>query len=218
ACNDGKELAPVPGHDGVTKSAASERALRRAFDGAPPVIPHAAFGPCGSCHSDSGMAVEGVGFSPPSPHARTKGMSAVSRCQQCHVFQTTRAVFADNGFDGLRQDLRRGRRLNALAPPVIPHQILMRENCQPATRDRRRARRSARPTPSGRAAVSAMSSSGRRRSSQDPAEPSFSTPSRAHHFPLAPRPPDRPPPKDADLRPADALAGDRPLVGALVVR
>ena len=130
ACNDGKELAPVPGHDGVTKSAASERALRRAFDGAPPVIPHAAFGPCVSCHSDSGMAVEGVGFSPPSPHARTKGMSAVSRCQQCHVFQTTRAVFADNGFDGLRQDLRRGRRLNALAPPVIPHQILMRENCQ----------------------------------------------------------------------------------------
>ena len=38
-------------------------------------------------------------------------------------------AFVVNNFVGLEQDLRRGPRLNPLAPPTIPHKTFMRENC-----------------------------------------------------------------------------------------
>ena len=115
---------------GVVKTAASVRAARRAFDGAPPVIPHQPNGAaCVSCHNDRGMEVPGLGFAPPSPHRHTAAPSSMSRCEQCHVYALTDQVFRGNEFVGLAQDLRRGPRLNPLAPPVIPHQILLRENC-----------------------------------------------------------------------------------------
>lgn len=126
---DGARVA-VPGAPGKSKTAALLRAERRLYDGAPPVVPHGPFGtPCASCHTTEGVAVEGVGFAPPSPHELTKGMSATSRCEQCHPFAVADDVFAENEFEGLRQDLRKGRRLNPLAPPVMPHGTLMRENC-----------------------------------------------------------------------------------------
>lgn len=124
------EDVAVPGRPGAVKSSADERAARRAYDGAPPVAPHQLFGAaCGSCHTQEGMAVEGVGFAPASPHAATAGMSAVSRCQQCHVLQRSDTIWRESTFSGLRQDLRHGRRLHPLAPPVMPHDVFMRENC-----------------------------------------------------------------------------------------
>ena len=130
ACSPQTDGTSVPGRSGVVKSASAEKAERRLFDGAPPVIPHQPFGAgCISCHTEYGIAVPDIGFSPPSPHVQTAGMSAISRCRQCHVFRQTDGVFVRNSFAGLRQDLRRGRRLNAAAPPVIPHQVFMRENC-----------------------------------------------------------------------------------------
>lgn len=120
----------VPGRAGASKTAAVERAERRAYDGAPPVVAHENFGiTCGECHDSEGMSVDGVGFAPPSPHEITAGMSAISRCTQCHVFSLTDDVFTENSFAGLRQDLRSGARLNAFAPPTLPHKSFMRENC-----------------------------------------------------------------------------------------
>ena len=120
---------------GAGKSGAQARATRRAFDGAPPVIPHDDFGgACGECHGERGVEVAGVGFSPPSPHRATRGLSALSRCRQCHVQQqaarqTGDQVWRGNAFAGLRQDLRHGKRLFDGAPPVMPHPVFMRENC-----------------------------------------------------------------------------------------
>ncbi len=121
----------VPGKPaGTFKSAATVRAARRAYDGAPPVIPHAPFGAaCGSCHGEAGLEVPGVGYSPPSPHAKTAGMGVAIRCQQCHVFAETQEIFRPNAFEGLPQDLRRGTRLHEFAAPVIPHPVFLRENC-----------------------------------------------------------------------------------------
>ena len=56
-------------------------------------------------------------------------MSAISRCRQCHVFRLTEELFVASEFRGLRQDLRKGKRLNPLAPPTVPHKTFMRENC-----------------------------------------------------------------------------------------
>ena len=131
ACSDGSgPSVPVPEHEGASKNEAVVRAARRAYDGAPPVAPHEDFGmECVSCHDLEGLEVEGVGFAPPFPHEGTLGMSAITRCRQCHVFSQTDTLFADNDFVGLRQDLRRGKRLNSIAPPTIPHKTFMRENC-----------------------------------------------------------------------------------------
>lgn len=129
-CGSSPERVDVPERPGVQKTAAVVRAERRAYDGAPPVIAHEDFGiECNSCHTLEGIDLGDEGLAPPFPHQRTLGMSAVSRCQQCHVFSNTDAVFAANSFSGLRQDLRSGARLNPLAPPTIPHRTLMRENC-----------------------------------------------------------------------------------------
>jgi nitrate reductase cytochrome c-type subunit len=124
----------VPGRPGAAKTAAAQRAERRLYDGAPPVIPHEQqSATCTSCHNQEGMAVAGLGFAPPSPHAETAGVGGARYCRQCHVFQQAedpQAVFVANSFEGLPQNLRRGQRLNPLAPPVIPHRVFMRENCR----------------------------------------------------------------------------------------
>ncbi len=131
ACGCAQEsMVAVPDSEGGMKSAAAVRAERRLYDGAPPVVPHENFGmTCTECHNIDGVEVPGVGFAPPQPHADTAGMSSISRCVQCHVFKQSDAVFAASDFVGLQQDLRRGARLNPIAPPTIPHKTFMRENC-----------------------------------------------------------------------------------------
>ena len=128
--NSLRDQVPVPDGQGALKSTPEIRAARRAYDGAPPAIPHENFGiECTSCHNAEGMDLAEIGFAPPMPHEETQGMSALSRCRQCHVFTETQEVFVKNEFVGLRQDLRKGKRLNPLAPPTLPHKTFMRENC-----------------------------------------------------------------------------------------
>jgi cytochrome c-type protein NapB len=75
------------------------------------------------------MDVPGLGFAPPTPHGSTPGMSLASRCQQCHVYKTTDALFVESDFAGAPQSLRRGERLYTGAPPVAPHGLFLREDC-----------------------------------------------------------------------------------------
>src|SRR4051794_22055375 len=80
------------------------RATRRAYDGAPPVIPHAPLGgSCTDCHTTAARILPGLGIAPANPHLRTPGLSAFSRCQQCHVFRTSDELFVETGFRGLAQ-------------------------------------------------------------------------------------------------------------------
>jgi hypothetical protein len=128
-CSDPGKV-PVPDREGAVKSTASVRAERRAYDGAPPIVPHQDFGAaCGGCHDRHGQSVPGVGFAPASPHDNTSKAGATGRCRQCHVFRTTDDLFVASEYEGLAQDLVAGDRATAGAPPRIPHRILMRENC-----------------------------------------------------------------------------------------
>lgn len=128
-CGDA-DTVPVPNQEGAVKSAALVRADRRAYDGAPPTIPHEPFGmDCSSCHNPRGMPVSGVGFAPASPHEGTARVGGTTRCRQCHVFATDDGTFVDSEYEGFRQDLRAGGRATPGAPPTIPHRTLMRENC-----------------------------------------------------------------------------------------
>jgi cytochrome c-type protein NapB len=125
------DRVPVPGAEGTLKSIGEARAVRRLYDGAPPVIPHEVFGAdCGACHDARGTALRGVGFAPAAPHEGTAGADGMIRCRQCHVSALTDQLFVESSFQALRQDLRGGARLYQGAPPTIPHDVFMRENCQ----------------------------------------------------------------------------------------
>jgi cytochrome c-type protein NapB len=108
------------------------RAARRAFDGAPPVIPHpvtaGGVAECLACH-ESGLML-GELRARPMPHA------AFTSCTQCHVTEAAappvdgerRTVGTGSDFTPLESP-RAGVRAWAGAPPAIPHSTQLRERC-----------------------------------------------------------------------------------------
>jgi cytochrome c-type protein NapB len=125
-------LDPVVQTDADKRHALDARAARRAYDGAPPTIPHAVaqMGPpeCVSCHEKGGVIAGRV--APRPSHA------AYASCTQCHVVEADprppaapRAEpLAGNSFAGAASP-DRGDRAWAGAPPTIPHATLMRTEC-----------------------------------------------------------------------------------------
>ncbi|MCA8951134.1 MAG: diheme cytochrome c precursor [Planctomycetes bacterium] len=119
----------VPG-DAATKLAdLAARAERRAYNGAPPTIPHRVdprdATTCVACHGPEGLRLGDV-TARPMPHAH------LANCTQCHVARQPVAAeeqrWLDNDFAGLPAPTA-GHRAYPGAPPVIPHAVHMRENC-----------------------------------------------------------------------------------------
>lgn len=105
------------------------RAQRRAYNGAPPTIPHR-IDPvdttsCYACHSESGMRVGDV-VARPIPH------EYYASCTQCHVPQhpvtPDEMPWLENSFAGMPAPTQ-GERAWIGAPPTIPHTTSMRTNC-----------------------------------------------------------------------------------------
>ncbi len=119
-----------------TSRAASihERKSRRAYDGAPPVVPHPiaqdSSASCLACHSE-GLTVKDK-VAPKMSHAQ------YTSCTQCHVPALGSRIplmeasllepLSANTFSGLDAPLK-GSRAWALAPPTIPHGTMMRSDC-----------------------------------------------------------------------------------------
>lgn len=106
-----------------------DRAERRAYDGAPPVMPHsknfAKTKDCIECHAQ-GMYL-GSKFARPISHAY------LINCEQCHVESKNfwldgYRLEQENSFAGLRPP-EGGTRYTDLSPPVMPHGTFMRTNC-----------------------------------------------------------------------------------------
>jgi len=111
---------------GPRKAREAYRRVQRAYDGAPPVIPHAVAAlqrqDCLNCHRE-GLQVGGEGLAPRTPHPE------LATCRQCHVEQIGRGDgLARNSFAGLRYP-EHGTRAYAGAPPTIPHTLASRRNC-----------------------------------------------------------------------------------------
>lgn len=119
----------------VKMAALSARAARRAFDGAPPTVPHPiaqdSSVACIACHGQ-GLQVKDR-FASKMSHPTYGGS-----CTQCHV--STRGSFTaadaalfsapltENSFQG-REAPPNVPRAWPGAPPVIPHRTLMRSDC-----------------------------------------------------------------------------------------
>ncbi len=119
---------PVVLTEQAKAAALAGRAKRRAFDGAPPGVPHPideqSAASCLSCHQ-AGMKLEGRTASVMSHQKHTS-------CTQCHVPMAGRPGAAKQGransFVGL-PSAESGPRAWQGAPPAVPHPVFMRENC-----------------------------------------------------------------------------------------
>ena len=132
---DGAGAPPVTQTPVVPGDALQKRAdlaawsARRAYNGAPPTIPHRVdardAASCVACHGPEGIRVGDV-IARPMPHEH------YSSCLQCHVRQVPVAEdevrWLDNGWQGLPPPFA-GKRAYPGAPPVIPHGTFMRVNC-----------------------------------------------------------------------------------------
>ena len=115
---------------------ARERSLNeyydhRAFHGAPPSIPHVVDDErsmggesCLKCHENGGFVSEFDAYAPVAPHPD------MLNCRQCHVEQNQVSNFKGNQFRGAEApgvgDVNQSL---VSSPPMIPHEIHMRENC-----------------------------------------------------------------------------------------
>lgn len=113
---------PVVRSDELKQIALKDRAKNRAYDGAPPTIPHPV-----SVQSAAGcLACHGEGIKVGDRVASKMSHQMMSNCTQCHVEQT--ATPADTAFAGLFRS-GPGERAGPGAPPTIPHHTWMRQDC-----------------------------------------------------------------------------------------
>lgn len=110
----------------MKRAALGDRAKNRAFEGAPPTIPHRV----DSSSSTACLACHGQGFIV-GPRIATKICHPpFTNCLQCHVEQagSSEVSVVDNLFAGLTRS-GPGERASPGAPPTIPHHLFMREDC-----------------------------------------------------------------------------------------
>jgi cytochrome c-type protein NapB len=101
---------------------------RRAYPGAPPVIPHPLgdtgdlAGGCLACHADGGWVPRLGAYTPVVPHPE------LASCRQCHVPQESRDLFRSTTWErGAPPTINRAALPGS--PPPIPHGLEMRANC-----------------------------------------------------------------------------------------
>lgn len=111
-----------------------ERTARRAFDGAPPVVPH----PIAQDSSFACLACHGPGLVIKDKVASKMSHPPYASCTQCHVpaggpeipiqVVKLREPLAANEFVGVAAP-QRGSRAWPQAPPTVPHRTYMRDDC-----------------------------------------------------------------------------------------
>jgi len=128
--------SPRPGiFDPVTRTeetklaALADRSRNRAFDGAPPTIPH----PVAAQSTASCLVCHGEGLAIGERVATRISHAQLSNCTQCHVESSPidlplASERVENSFAGVYR-AGPGERASPGAPPNIPHHTWMRENC-----------------------------------------------------------------------------------------
>lgn len=115
-------FAPVVRTEAMRLAALADRAKNRAYDGAPPTIPH----PVESYSTAACLACHGEGLKVGDRVASKMSHALMTNCTQCHVEQSP--VPAETGFVGVYR-AGPGERASPGAPPTIPHHTWLREDC-----------------------------------------------------------------------------------------
>ena len=121
--------AREPVRDGARQRTMDTFLERRAYPGAPPVIPHPVQNDgfmadgCLDCHRGGGWVPEQQAYAPVTPHPD------YGNCRQCHVpMDEDTPLFADIDWHP-RLAPEMDVRAMPGAPPVIPHDLQLREDC-----------------------------------------------------------------------------------------
>ena len=101
----------------------------RAYDGAPPIIPHTVLNEegiggnsCLQCHDKGGYVAQFDAFAPITPHPQ------YVNCKQCHVPAKTDKLFKLSSF-ARTAPVALGNSAMEGSPPIIPHTLQLRSNC-----------------------------------------------------------------------------------------
>jgi nitrate reductase (cytochrome), electron transfer subunit len=121
---------PVIRTDEMKMQALLDRSKNRAYDSAPPVIPHGiqqmTTSNCLACHNDGIKVGDRVATKISHP--------VYTNCTQCHVedtrteINTVSPILTENDFQGTKR-AGAGARAWLGAPPTIPHTTWMRQDC-----------------------------------------------------------------------------------------
>lgn len=102
----------------------------RAYHGAPPSIPHhveseqsMGGNDCLKCHENGGFVKKWDAYAPVTPHPDYEN------CRQCHVPTKSNSLFKPTNFEKVPAPKVGVNNALTGSPPVIPHQIQLRENC-----------------------------------------------------------------------------------------
>ena len=102
------------------------RSENRAYDGAPPTIPHSkeelGRRDCIHCHKQGDAKSDGK-YAAVTPHPN------YLNCRQCHVEKHSDGVFRESNFVAYRIT-KTPKKAQPLGPPYIPHRLQYRENCR----------------------------------------------------------------------------------------
>jgi nitrate reductase (cytochrome), electron transfer subunit len=149
--------APATGADAVRRPAAHPRTLEtfralRAYPGAPPRVPHGLTAEefrgnlCNACHEFGGYSPRFAAYTPVTPHPEQTaclqchavtdalvgtalpGQAPDAHCRQCHTTASAQAAFAAIDWRPAAWPRMRNPGVPG-APPVIPHELELREDC-----------------------------------------------------------------------------------------
>ncbi|MBB6461933.1 cytochrome c3 family protein [Flammeovirga kamogawensis] len=102
---------------------------RRAYEGAPPQIPHPLLSKkgigdksCLQCHENGGYVASFKAYAPATPHPE------LISCRQCHVPITTKKLFKKTNWKR-SQPTHVDNRALVTSPPTIPHGLQNRTDC-----------------------------------------------------------------------------------------
>ena len=126
--NQVRRCAAMQAQPGVNARALKTYYARRAYNGAPPVIPHAVDPEiartmnCNVCHANGGYTPKFNAYAPVTPHPQ------YANCMQCHVESTTQTTFVATNWQSAASPALHRPALPG-SPPPIPHTLQLRENC-----------------------------------------------------------------------------------------
>ncbi len=109
------------------RMALHQRAINRAYNGAPPTVPH----PVDQLSSASCTACHGEGWLSMSLRISKMSHGYLANCMQCHVeniLGANQLLVVANSFSGLPAPAG-GPRAFPEAPPMVPHTTWMRSEC-----------------------------------------------------------------------------------------
>jgi cytochrome c-type protein NapB len=125
-----KPTDPVTRTDEMKLAALIDRARNRAYDTAPPTVPH----PIDQTHPANCLACHATGLWVNDRLAPKVSHPHLTNCTQCHVESANPALakfdapLAESGFTGVGR-AGPGARAAPGAPPTVPHPTWMRQDC-----------------------------------------------------------------------------------------